>query len=123
VKRFLIFLVLFPVVATVTVYAVLYILTGAVVDSVSGPATTLLAMILPGLLAGLLDWLVARSSLPAVVATTVLTYGLSVLVMTLLLGSSTANLALGLIGAIPAAICSWLSGRSDGAAQAPSPAI
>jgi hypothetical protein len=44
-------------------------------------------------------------------------------VMTLLLGSSTANLALGLIGAIPAALCSWLSGRSDATAQVASTAI
>ena len=37
-KRFLIYLFLFPAIATVSLYAVLYILTGAVVDSLSGPA-------------------------------------------------------------------------------------
>jgi hypothetical protein len=35
-KRFLIYLLLFPAIATVSFYAVLYILTGAVVDSLSG---------------------------------------------------------------------------------------
>jgi hypothetical protein len=37
-KRFLIYLLLFPAIATVSLYAVLYILTGAVVDSLSGSA-------------------------------------------------------------------------------------
>jgi hypothetical protein len=37
-KRFLIYLLLFPAIATVSLYAVLYNLAGAVVDSLSGSA-------------------------------------------------------------------------------------
>ena len=48
-KRFLIFLFLFPAVATVSFYAVLYVLTGAVVDSLSGPGIMYLVSIGPGL--------------------------------------------------------------------------
>jgi hypothetical protein len=51
--------------------------------------------------------------MPAVMTTTLLTYGLSVLVMALLLGSSKQLVALGLIGAIPAAVCSWLSNKPE----------
>ena len=50
-KRFLIFLFLFPAVATVSFYAVLYVLTGAVVDSLSGPGIMCLVSIGPGLVA------------------------------------------------------------------------
>ena len=59
-KRFLIFIFLFPAVATVSFYAVLYVLTGAVVDSLSGPGIIYLASIGPGLVLALVDWLVAK---------------------------------------------------------------
>jgi hypothetical protein len=108
-NRFLIFLLLFPAIATVSFYAVVYSLSGAVVDSVSGPVLMYLVFIVPGLLVALLDWLVAKTSVPAVIATTLAAYGLSVLAMGWGLGSSKQVLALGLIGAIPAAVCSWLS--------------
>jgi hypothetical protein len=121
-KRFLIFLVLFPAIATAAFYVVTYILTGAAQDSGTGPVLIYLVFIVPGLLVALLDWLAARSSIPAVIITTLLTYGATVLVMGLLLGWSKQTLALGLIGAIPAGLCSWLSGRSDDAAQASAPA-
>ncbi|WPO40037.1 hypothetical protein [Tardiphaga sp. 42S5] len=110
-KRLLIFLLLFPAVATVAFYAVTYVLTGAAVDSGTGPVFTYLVFIVPGLLVALLDWLIARTSMPAVMTTTLLAYGLSVLAMALLLGSSKQLVALGLIGAIPAAVCSWLSNK------------
>lgn len=108
-NRFLIFLPLFPAVATASFYAVTYIVSGAAQDSGLGPVFMYLVFIVPGLLVALLDWLVARTSVPAVIGTTFLAYGLSVLAMALLLGSSKQTLALGLIGAIPAAVCSWLS--------------
>ncbi|MGM4885378.1 hypothetical protein AB7813_06915 [Tardiphaga sp. 20_F10_N6_6] len=110
-KRLLIFLLLFPAVATVAFYAVTYVLTGAAVDSGTGPVFMYLVFIVPGLLVALLDWLIARTSMPAVMTTTLLAYGLSVLAMALLLGSSKQLVALGLIGAIPAAVCSWLSNK------------
>ena len=116
-NRFLIFLLLFPAVATVSFYAVVYALTGAVVDSGSGPVLMYLVFIAPGLLAALFDWLVAKTSIPAVIATTLVAYGSSVLVLGGALGSSKHILALGLIGAIPAALCSWLSNRQHGGKQ------
>ncbi|KAA0072595.1 hypothetical protein [Tardiphaga sp. P9-11] len=121
-KRFLIFPLLFPAIATAAFYVVTYILTGAAQDSGTGSVLIYLVFIVPGLLVALLDWLAARSSIPAVIITTLLTYGATVLVMALLLGSSKQTLALGLIGAIPAALCSWLSSRSYDTPQASSTA-
>jgi hypothetical protein len=107
-RRFLIFLFLFPAVATVAFYAVLYVLTGAAVDSLSGPATMYLVFIGPGLGLALVDWLVAKTPIPAVIGTTVFAYGALVLFLAWD-GSAKDILALGLVGAIPAAVCSWLS--------------
>jgi hypothetical protein len=111
VRRFLIFLLLFPAVATTSFYALLYRLTGAAQDGGWGPVLMYLVFIVPGLLAALVDWPVAKTSMPAVVATTLLSYGLSLLALVLLLGSSKQIWVLGLIGAIPAAVCSRLSNR------------
>jgi hypothetical protein len=107
----LIFLLFFPAIATASFYAVMYVLTGAAQDGGLGPVFMVLVFIVPGLLVAGLDWLVAKTSVPAVVVTTLLAYGLTVLAMALLLGSSRQIVALGLIGAIPAAVCSWLSNR------------
>jgi peptidoglycan/LPS O-acetylase OafA/YrhL len=112
-NRFLIFLLFFPAVATVSFYAVSCLLTGAAQDGGYGPVLMYLIFMLPGLIVALLDWLVAKTSVPAVVATTILAYGLTVLAMALLLGSSKQIVALGLIGAIPAAVCSWLCHRNS----------
>jgi hypothetical protein len=111
-KRFLIFLFLFPAIATVSFYAVLYILTGAVVDSVTGPALLYVVVMGPGLVLALVDWAIAAKlkAIPSVLGTTLFAYGVSVLAMEL--AGARWILALGLIGAIPAAVCSWLSGRT-----------
>lgn len=107
-KRFLIFLFLFPAVATVSTYAVIYVLTGAEVDSLSGPALVYLVSIAPGLVIALVDWGFSQTRIPAVVGTTLLVY--SALVAYLAWeGSARWIFALGLIGAIPAAMGSWLS--------------
>jgi hypothetical protein len=110
-NRFLIFLFFFPAIASASFYAVLYILTGAAQDSGLGPVFMYLVFIVPGLLVALLDWLAAKSSVPPVIVTTLLTYGLTVLAMAWALGPSKQILALGLIGAIPSAVCSWLSDK------------
>ena len=106
-KRFLIYLLLFPAIATVSLYAVLYILTGAVVDSLSGPAFCYLMFIGPALVVALVDWLASRTRIPSVIAATLFAYGVSAF------GAAWAGTidvsVFGLIGAIPAAICSWLS--------------
>jgi hypothetical protein len=116
-KRFLIFLLLFPAVATVSFYAVVYVLTGAVVDSLSGPGIMCLIAIGPGLVLALVDWLIAKTPIPAVIGTTLVAYGALVLFLAWD-GGAKDVLALGLIAAIPAAVCSWLSRRKpNGKAQ------
>jgi hypothetical protein len=115
-NRFLIFLLLFPAVAAASFYAVTYLLSGAAQDSGSGPVVMYLVFVVPALVVAGLDGLLARSPVPAVLATTLLAYALTVLAMALLLGPGRQILALGLIGAIPAALCSWLSNRQNRAA-------
>lgn len=107
-KRFLIYLFLFPPIATISLYALLYILTGAVVDSLSGPALVWLVFTGPALVVALVDWWASRLSVIAgVIATTLFAYGLSVLAVA---WAGTRDVfVLGLFGAIPAAVCSWLS--------------
>jgi Na+/melibiose symporter-like transporter len=117
-NRFLIFLLLFPAVATASFYAVTYVLSGAPQDSGLGPVFMYLVFIVPALFVAVLDWLVAKSSIPAVVATTLLAYVLSVLALGWALGSSNETAALGLISAIPAAVCSWLSNKPNGSVDA-----
>jgi hypothetical protein len=108
VKRFLIYLFLVPAIATASLYAVLYILTGAVVDSLSGPAFGYLMFIGPALVVALVDMLASRLSvIHGVIATTLFAYGVSVL--TVAWAGTRDVLVFGLVGAIPAAVCSWLS--------------
>ena len=107
-KRFLIYLFLFPAIATASFYALLYILTGAVVDSLSGPAFVCLMFIAPALVVALVDrWASRLSVIAGVIATTLFAYGLSVLAVAW--AGARDVLVLGLVGAIPAAVCSWLS--------------
>ena len=102
-KRFLIYLLLFPAIATVALYAVLYILTGAVVDSLSGPAFCYLMLIGPALVIALVDWLVSRTGLPNVFAPTPFAGGVSVVAAA---WAVTIDVPVfGLAGAIPAAVC------------------
>ena len=109
-KRFLIYLFLFPAIAATSLYAVLYILTGAVVDSLSGPAFVYLMFIGPALVVALVDWLVSRTRIPSVIAPTLFAGGGSVFAAAW--AGTIDILAFGLVGAIPAAVCSWLSNRS-----------
>jgi|SRR6202035_5037084 hypothetical protein len=108
-NRFLIFLFLFPAIATASFYAVLYILTGAVVDSLSGPAFGYLVFVGPALAVALVDWFAARTPIPGVVATTLFAYGISVLAASW--AGTRDILEFGFVGAIPAALCSSLSNR------------
>ncbi len=107
-KRVLIFLFLFPAIATVSLYVTLYILTGAVVDSLSGPAFVYVMFIGPALVVAFVDWLASRLGvIRGVIATTLFAYGVSVLAVAW--AGTQDILVLGLVGAIPAAVCSWLS--------------
>lgn len=107
-KRFLVFLFVFPAVATVSSYAVLYLLTGAVVDSLSGPALVYIVSIAPALVVALVDWLIAKTPIPTVVGTTLFAYGVAVLYLAWD-GSARFIFALGVISGLPAAVCSLLS--------------
>jgi hypothetical protein len=107
VKRFLIYLLLFPAITTVALYGVLYILTGAVVDSLSGPAFCYLMFIGPALVVALVDWLASKTRIPVVIATTLFAFVVSAL--SAAWAGTIDVLVFGLIGAIPATICSWLS--------------
>ena len=100
-KRFLIYLLLFPAIATVALYAVLYILTGAVVDSLSGPAFCYLMLIGPALVIALVDWLVSRTRIPSVIAPTLFAYAVSAL--SAAWAGTIDVLVFGLVGAVPAA--------------------
>ena len=108
-KRFLIYLLLFPAIAATSLYAVLYILTGAVVDSLSGPAFVCLMFIGPALVVALVDWLVSRTRIPGLIAPTLFAGGTSVLAAAW--AGTIDILVFGLVGAIPAGLCSWLSNR------------
>jgi len=108
-KRFLVFLLLFPALATAAFFALVYLLTGAVPDSLSGAAFLYLIFVAPALVVAGVDWRVAKTRIPGVMATTLFGYGASTLFMVWDNGLSKESLALGLIGGIPAAVCSWLS--------------
>jgi hypothetical protein len=83
-------------------------LTGAVVDSLSGPAICYLAFIGPALVVALVDRLASRLSvIYGVIAATLFAYGVSVLDVAW--AGARDVLVFGLVGAIPAAVCSWLS--------------
>jgi hypothetical protein len=121
-KRFLIFLLLFPALATASFYAVLYILTGAVVDSLSGPALCYLVFIVPALVVALVDRSASRLGvIHCVIATALFAYGVSFLTVACALGLHNVILAFGLVGGIPAAVCSWLSNEKQNGSVAAHP--
>jgi hypothetical protein len=107
-KRFLIYLLLFPAIATASLYAVLYVVTGAVVDSLSGPAIGYLMFIGPALVVALVDRLASRLGVVhGVIATTLFAY--AAMVLAAVWAGTIDVFVFGLVGAIPAAVCSWLS--------------
>lgn len=111
-KRFLIYLFVFPTVATLAFYAVVFLLTGAAVDSLMGPALIYGIAIIPGLVIAVVDMLFAKSPVTAVIAGTALVYGASVV---LLFMEGEAHgiviVALALIPAVPTAVSSWLTNK------------
>jgi hypothetical protein len=110
-KRFLIYLLLFPAIATVSIFAVLIILVGAYPDSLLALWHGYLMSIGPALVVALVDWFAARlGGIRGVIATTLFAYGVTVLAV---VWAGTIDVWIfGFVGAIPAAVCSWLSNRS-----------
>ena len=112
-KRFLIYLFVFPTVATLTFYAVVFLLTGAAVDSLTGPVLIYGIAIFPGLVIAVVDKSISKSPVAAVIAGTALVYTASV-VLLLMEGEAHGSFigALAMIPAIPTAVSSWLTNRS-----------
>ena len=113
-KRFLIFVCLFPGLAIVSLAAFISIEIGAVPDNPEVYKLVLwgyLVGVVPALICALVDLLLVRTRLPAMVGTTLVGYGIAVLAALAIFDwGLVQRIALfGLIGAIPAAICSWLS--------------
>jgi hypothetical protein len=107
-KRFLIYLFAFPAIAMVALYAVIYVLTGAVVDSLSGPAFVALMFVGPALAVALVDGLASRRGvINGVVAATL--FACAVCVLAVVWAGTRDVWVFGFVGAIPAAVCSWLS--------------
>jgi hypothetical protein len=93
---------------------VLYFMSGAEPDSLSGAGFAYLLFVGPGLVFALVDWLVAKSPVP-VIGTTIVGFWALVLAALLLWdrGFDRETMTFGLVGAIPAAVCSWLSMKSQ----------
>ena len=115
-KRLLIFLFLFPAIATAVFYAVIYILSGARPESRRGTGAAYRARTIPALVFASVDWLIAKTRVPGDIGTTLVVYGIAVLAAALLFGHGLGKETwmLGLVGGIPAAVCSWLSQKNQG---------
>ena len=108
-KRVLIFLFVFPAIAAAVFYAVLYVLTGAVPDSLSGTGVMVLVLMGPALVIAGVDWSSARLKL-GVIGTALFGFAAAALFAELAWeqGFTKEVFVFGLVGGIPAAVCSWL---------------
>ena len=138
-KRFLIFICLFPGIAFAVLIAFVSIGVGALPDN---PAAVQLAGwayvvgVIPALICAVADLLLRKTRIPPVIGTALVGYGLATLAAATMFDMSDIGmdvafvliplvvplmpvdwglaglfLAFGLVGAIPAAVCSWLSGK------------
>ena len=138
-KRFLIFVCLFPGTALAVLIASVSIGAGAFPDK---PMAVMLAGwgyvvgVIPALICAVADLLLRKTRIPAVIGTALVGYGLATLVALAIfdrtdIGMALAfgliplvaplmpvdsaltgpSLAFGFVGGIPAAMCSWLSGK------------
>jgi hypothetical protein len=110
-KRFLIYLFLFPAIATAAFYGVVYLLTGAQPDSLTGAAFIYFIFIAPSLLTSFADWFFAKrlGGIRGLIATSLLGYVVAVVFMVGEGIKLKEGLSMGLIGGIPALVCSWLA--------------
>ena len=121
-KRFLIFVFLFPGIAT----AVFFALVTIAVALPDNPEALLVVMwgyvvgIVPALVCAVVDLFLRKTRIPAIIGTTLVGYGIAVLAGLTIFdyGLIGKILAFGLIGAIPAALCSWLSNEKRNGEQA-----
>ena len=115
-KRFLIFIFLFPGIATVVLFAFISIGVGALPDNPQAIFVVgwgYVVGVVPALVCAVVDLLLGKIRIPAVIGTTLVGYGIAILAGLTIFdwGLIERILAFGLIGAIPAAVCSWLSGK------------
>jgi hypothetical protein len=140
-KRFLIFIGLFPGIAVGVLIACVAVGARSFPDSrmaleLAGWGYVVGAI--PALLCAVVDLLLRKTRIPAVIGTALVGYGLATLVASTIFYSSDIGMALafglmplfaalapavlgiaglslgfGLVGGIPAAVCSWLSGKVE----------
>ena len=113
--RFLIFIGLFPGIALAVLIAFVSIGVGALPDN---PMAVVLAGwayvvgAIPALICAVADLLLRKTRIPPVIGTALVGYGMATLVAAAIFDiSDIMGVAFGLVGGIPAAVCSWLSGR------------
>jgi len=117
-KRFLIFVCLFPGIATAVFLALLSIAVGALPDN---PAAVFLVGwgyivgVVPALVCAMVDLLLSKTRVRGIIGTTLVGYGIGVLLSLVVFDYRLIGriMAFGLIGAIPAAVCSWLSNEKQ----------
>jgi len=117
-KRFLIFVCLFPGIATAVFFALLSIAMGAFPDNPEAVFVVgwgYIIGVVPALVCALVDLFLSKTRIPGVIGTTLVGYGIGVLVGFAVFdyGLIGRTMAFGLIGAIPAAVCSWLSNEKQ----------
>jgi hypothetical protein len=117
-KRYLIFVCLFPGIATAVFFALLSIAVGAFPDNAEAVFVVGWGYIIgfvPALVCASVDSFLGKTRSPRVIGTTLVGYGIGVLVALAAFDYRLVGriMAFGLIGAIPAAACSWLSNEKQ----------
>jgi hypothetical protein len=110
-KRFAIFVVLFPILALAGLVAFLSIEVGALADNmdISAVGWAYVVGIIPALILALVDRFLGR-----IIVTTLVGYLIGILIALAFFdwGLVARILTFALIGAVPAVVCSWLSGKT-----------
>ena len=117
-KRFLVFALLYPPLAVAVLILVSLGQIGVVALSVILPTLgwSYVVGFVPAIILAFVDWFLAARLrvFPRIAATALVGYALAILSAFPVWDRSiwVETLIFGLVGAIPAAVCSWLSGRS-----------
>jgi len=109
-KRFLIFVCLFPGIATAVLFALLSIAVGVFPDKPEAVFVVgwgYIIGVVPALVCALVDLFLGKTRIPGVIGTTLVGYGFGVLagLAVFVYGLIGRIMVFGLIGAIPAAVC------------------
>jgi hypothetical protein len=115
-KRFLVFICLYPLFATAVFYALLAYESGKEPDRLGAflLAACFIAAVVPALILAAVDSFMSEAAGRAgSIGTTLVGYGLVLLAASFFWKQLPDFVyVLGLVGAIPAEVCSWLSGRT-----------